>query len=189
MKSRLFHRPRRLYLRSAKTKSFPPCEGRIEFCSDDVARAIINESLSFRSGSRPGPSSRNKTINDFYLYSFVWLVSWGGREGGAPGPQSKSPVNYVRSLLIFVKPNSRGANKSSFAAASRERALFLLFVSPLTFRSRDVAFSLFSSFITLTFVKLIRRRLRANHCQPLANTYHKIFAFLYRITNIFIIRY
>jgi len=65
--------------------------------SDDVARAIINESLSFRSGSRPGPSSRNKTINDFYLYSSVWLVSWGGGRGRAPGPRTKSPVNYVRS--------------------------------------------------------------------------------------------
>lgn len=34
---------------------------------------------------------------------------------------SNFPVSYVRSWLIFVKPNSRGANKSSVAAA-----LFLL---------------------------------------------------------------
>lgn len=41
-------------------------------------------------------------------------------------PLLNFPVSYVRSWLIFVKPNSRGANKSSVAAA-----LFLL--SPLRF--------------------------------------------------------
>lgn len=35
-------------------------------------------------------------------------------------------MSYVRSWLIFVKPNSRGANKSARAAAARDGALFLL---------------------------------------------------------------
>lgn len=36
-----------------------------------------------------------------------------------PSHRANSPVSYVRSSLIFVKPNSRGANKSSNAAAER----------------------------------------------------------------------
>lgn len=86
--------PWHLYLRSDKTKSFPSCEEEeSNLIVTTWVRAIINESLSFRPGSGPGPSSRNKTINDFYLYSFVSLVSWGGEGGGGEGPGSRDQVS------------------------------------------------------------------------------------------------
>lgn len=57
-----------------------------------------------------------------------------GRGGGRGGPEAKSPVSYVRSSLIFVKPNSRGANKSSYAAGPKARTPS--FVSPFWFPPR-----------------------------------------------------
>lgn len=58
---------------------------------------------------------------------------------GIPGPRAKSPVSYVRSSLIFVKSNSRGANKSSVAAAER-RSFVSSFSSPLSDSLRSPLF-------------------------------------------------
>lgn len=112
--------PRRLYLRSGKTKSFPPCEGGIEFRStdDDVAQSLTNR---YRSALARGPgteSSRNKTINDFYLYSFVWLVSRGGEGGGLKGgPRALGPspqwIMWEVSLFSLSRTPAARTNRPS----------------------------------------------------------------------------
>lgn len=101
---------------------------------------IINELLSalFSSEGPERESRETKPLMIFYLYSFVGSFSVAGNVGVfVAGPKAKSPVSYVRSWLIFVKPNSRGANKSSVAAAETtetERPFVSSFSSFSTFR-------------------------------------------------------
>lgn len=105
VKSRLFHRPGRLYLRSDETKSFPPCRREeSNLVATTWVRAIINESLSFRLGSGPGPRALETKplmisicIRPFRSFREEEEEEEKEKVERAPGPGTKSPVNYVRS--------------------------------------------------------------------------------------------
>lgn len=91
-----------------------PCRRGTERARDRAGpgcRGIINESLSWPVRGL-GPGETKPLMISICIRLLVRLAS-------RRAPIAKSPVSYVRSWLIFVKPNSRGANKSSRAAASR----------------------------------------------------------------------
>lgn len=101
-----------------KTKSFPPCEGRIEY----VARPIINESLSFRSGSRPGPRALETkplmiSICIRPFGSFLGEEVEGGLRALGPSPQW---IMWEVSLFSLSRTPAARTNRPSLPLLETE---------------------------------------------------------------------